>query len=88
MGLDMETCTAYKLIQESLHLCKFICCVVLNVNFIGLKAVAALFELSDMLMWWLTLQVKGPDPGYFGTAILITQSALTVLEEKDKLPQE
>lgn len=35
-----------------------------------------------------TVKVKGPDPGYFGTAILITQSALTVLEEKDKLPQE
>ncbi|MPC10261.1 saccharopine dehydrogenase-like oxidoreductase [Portunus trituberculatus] len=35
-----------------------------------------------------TVKVKGPDPGYFGTAILVTQSALTILEEKDKLPQE
>ncbi|XP_063876849.1 saccharopine dehydrogenase-like oxidoreductase [Scylla paramamosain] len=35
-----------------------------------------------------TVRVKGPDPGYFGTAILVTQSALTILEEKDKLPQE
>ncbi|KAG0725499.1 Saccharopine dehydrogenase-like oxidoreductase [Chionoecetes opilio] len=35
-----------------------------------------------------TVQVKGPDPGYFGTAILITQSAMTILEEKEKLPQE
>lgn len=35
-----------------------------------------------------TVKVKGPDPGYFGTAILITQSAMTILEEKDKLPEK
>lgn len=33
-----------------------------------------------------TVQVKGPDPGYFATAILVTQSAMTILKEKDKLP--
>ncbi|KAB7497130.1 Saccharopine dehydrogenase-like oxidoreductase, partial [Armadillidium nasatum] len=32
-------------------------------------------------------QVTGPDPGYFGTAAIITQCALTVLKEKDKLPE-
>lgn len=33
-----------------------------------------------------TVKVKGPDPGYFGTAILITQAAMTILEEEDRLP--
>ncbi|XP_042231935.1 saccharopine dehydrogenase-like oxidoreductase isoform X2 [Homarus americanus] len=33
-----------------------------------------------------TVQVVGPDPGYFGTATLVTQSAMTILEEKDNLP--
>ncbi|KAL7637794.1 UNVERIFIED_CONTAM: hypothetical protein RMT77_011406 [Armadillidium vulgare] len=32
-------------------------------------------------------QVTGPDPGYFGTAAIVTQCALTVLKEKDKLPE-
>lgn len=32
--------------------------------------------------------MKGPDPGYFGTAILVTQAALTVLEEEDKMPEK
>ncbi|CAL4176445.1 unnamed protein product, partial [Meganyctiphanes norvegica] len=34
-----------------------------------------------------TVQVVGPDPGYFGTAILVTSCALTVLQEKEKLPK-
>lgn len=34
-----------------------------------------------------TVEVVGPDPGYFGTAILITACALTVLQEKDMLPK-
>nr|XP_053650130.1 saccharopine dehydrogenase-like oxidoreductase [Cherax quadricarinatus] len=32
------------------------------------------------------VQVKGPDPGYNSTAIFATQSAMTILKEKDKLP--
>lgn len=31
-------------------------------------------------------RVSGPEPGYLATAILITQIALTLLEEGDKLP--
>ncbi|XP_071515590.1 saccharopine dehydrogenase-like oxidoreductase isoform X2 [Panulirus ornatus] len=35
----------------------------------------------------MTVKIVGPDPGYFATAILATQCAVTVLEEKDKLPR-
>lgn len=34
-----------------------------------------------------TVTVVGPDPGYFGTATIVSQCALTVLQEKDKLPK-
>lgn len=33
-----------------------------------------------------TVKVAGPDPGYFGTAILVTQAALTILDEADRMP--
>lgn len=31
-------------------------------------------------------QVSGPDPGYFTTAIIVTQAALTILDEADHMP--
>ncbi|XP_068218010.1 saccharopine dehydrogenase-like oxidoreductase [Palaemon carinicauda] len=33
-----------------------------------------------------TVTVVGPDPGYTACAIVVTQAALTILEEKDRLP--
>ncbi|CAG0884225.1 unnamed protein product [Cyprideis torosa] len=36
----------------------------------------------------IVAEVKGPDAGYVGTSICLVQSALTVLEEKDKLPNK
>lgn len=35
----------------------------------------------------LIVQVSGPDPGYFATAVCITQAALVLRDEIDKLPQ-
>lgn len=34
----------------------------------------------------LVTRVRGPDPGYIGTAHLLVESALTVLREKHSLP--
>ncbi|KAK4326995.1 hypothetical protein Pmani_002513 [Petrolisthes manimaculis] len=33
-----------------------------------------------------TIKVCGPDPGYFATATIITQAALTILDEADRMP--
>ena len=35
----------------------------------------------------LIVQVSGPDPGYVATAICVTQAALVLRDETDKLPQ-
>ncbi|KAK7074656.1 hypothetical protein SK128_004594 [Halocaridina rubra] len=35
-----------------------------------------------------TVKITGPEPGYTACAIVVTQCALTLLQEKDKLPRE